>query len=388
MNGPKVPPKSARRWYSITAGPAAAEAEILIYDIILDPVTSELFGLGISAKSFAEELKALGELTALTLRINSPGGDVFEGQAIYSILAAHRARKTVYVDGIAASIASVIAMAGDEVIMPENAMMMIHESAGGVWGSADEMRGMAAALDKINTSIVNVYARKTGRPADELATLMHEETWMTAADAKELGFADRVAEPVKAAARFDLSQFKKPPAALRTAAEMAPLAAAPMPTPPPIPTANKEDRTMTPEEEKAITDAAAKTAMDAERARVSGIMAGMQPGQEELARTLVDAGVTVAEANSRFLADMKTRKAGHLAALESAAPASAGGGAEPATAATFAGLSGEALWKKEWETNRNDVSNEFLSEGDFLAFRRAESQGRVRIHAPAGAWKN
>lgn len=384
MNRLPTQPKAARPWYTITAGPRAAEAEVLIYDIIVDPVTSELFGLGISAKSFAAELKALGDIKGITLRINSPGGNVFEGQAIYSILATHKARKTVYIDGIAASIASVIAMVGDEVIMPENAMMMIHDPSSGAWGTADDMRGLADALDKIKTSILNVYMRKTGRAADELGRLMSEETWMTAADAQALGFADRVAEPVAATATFDLSalQFKHPPAALVAAASQRPA------TPPPIATDNKEGSPMTPEEEKAKKDAEIKAATDAERARVSGIMAGMQPGQEELARTLVDAGVTVDEANTRFLADLKGRKAGHLAVLETEAPASAGGGAEPLTPSSFTGLEGEPLYEKEWETNRNSIQSEFLNKGDYLAFTRASHAGRVKIYTPADSRKN
>lgn len=383
MNGPTIPPKAARPWYTITAK-GASEAEILIYDIIVDPVTSELWGLGISAKSFAAELKALGELTALTIRLNSPGGDVFEGQAIYSILSAHKARKTVYVDGIAASIVSIIAMVGDEVIMPENAMMMIHDPSGGVWGTGDDMRRMADAMDKIKTSLLNVYARKTGKSHDELAKLMSEETWMTAADALALGFADRLAEPVKAAAQFDLSQFKKAPTALQVQAS------APPPPPPPSQPVTKEDRSMEKtqaqiDEEKRTAEQAAR---DAERTRASGIMAGMQPGQEELARSMVESGLSVAEANTRFLADLKGRKAGHLATLETEAPPSAGGGAEPPTAASFAGLEGDALAEKEWELNRNDIRAEFLRKGDYLAFKRADAQGRVKIYAPTGAWKN
>ena len=207
-----------RPWYRITAK-AIGEAEILIYDEIADPFFSEFLGIGISAKSFAKELKDLGEVKALDIRINSPGGDVFQGQAIYSLLKAQKARKTVYVDGLAASIASVIAMAGDEIVIPENAMLMIHNPSGSVLGTAGDMRKMAEDLDKVAESISAVYVRKTGQDEAMIKKLMDEETWMTGAEAVELGFADRQMEAVQMAAKFDLSQFRNVPAGLQPAAK-------------------------------------------------------------------------------------------------------------------------------------------------------------------------
>ena len=121
------------------------------------------------------------------------------------------ARKTVWIDGIAASIASVVAMAGDEIFMPENAMMMIHDPAGIVVGTAPDMRAMADALDRIKGGLVAAYRDRTGKPDDEVERLMTAETWMTAAEAVAGGFADRVDKPAAISARFDLSRFRNAP---------------------------------------------------------------------------------------------------------------------------------------------------------------------------------
>jgi ATP-dependent protease ClpP protease subunit len=147
----------------------------------------------------------------LTVRINSPGGSVFDGVAIYNALKRHEARVTVWIDGIAASIASMIAMAGDEVVMPENAMLMLHDPSGLVLGTAADMRGMAEALDKMKAGMVAAYRDKSGRDDAEIEALMAAETWLSAQEAVELGLADRVEQPVRMAARFDLSRFRNPP---------------------------------------------------------------------------------------------------------------------------------------------------------------------------------
>lgn len=192
-----------KSWYDIRNA-ADGVAEILIYD--------EIGAFGITAKQFADDLKAVGKPNTITLRINSPGGSVFDGIAIHNSLKRLSARKTVWIDGIAASIASVIAMAGDEVVMPENAMMMIHDPAGVVAGTAPEMRAMADALDRIKGGLVTAYRDRTGKADDEVEQLMAAETWMTATEAVSAGFADRVDKPIRATAHFDLSRFRNAPA--------------------------------------------------------------------------------------------------------------------------------------------------------------------------------
>ena len=128
----------------------------------------------------------------LSIYINSGGGEVFAGQAIYTMLKRYAGRKTVYVDGIAASIASVIAMAGDRVIMPENAMMMIHKAWTLAIGNADDLAKMAAEMTKLDGVIAGVYAAKTGRDAGDILGAMAEETWFTATEALEYGLCDEI----------------------------------------------------------------------------------------------------------------------------------------------------------------------------------------------------
>ena len=191
-----------RRWYEFRAR-ARDPAEIVIYD--------EIGAFGIPAKAFLDELKGLGPVAELTLRINSPGGSVFDGVAIYNALKRHQARVTVWIDGIAASIASMIAMAGDEVVMPENAMLVLHDPSGLVMGTAHDMRATADALDKMAAAMVAAYRDKSGADHAAIEALMAAETWLSVEEAVELGFADRVEAPVRMAAHFNLSHFRNAP---------------------------------------------------------------------------------------------------------------------------------------------------------------------------------
>jgi ATP-dependent Clp protease, protease subunit len=198
-----------RSWYSIRA--RAEGAEVSIYD--------EIGAYGVSAKGFLAELGGLPDDGPLTLRLNSPGGSVFDAVAIYNALKRHAGPVTVWIDGVAASAASYVAMAGDEVVMPENAFLMIHDPSGFAMGTADDMRAMAEALDKIKGSLVAGYVAKSGGAEVDIAALMGRETWLDAAEAVELGFADRLAEPVRIAARFDVGRFRNAPPALVEAVE-------------------------------------------------------------------------------------------------------------------------------------------------------------------------
>lgn len=190
-----------KSWYTIRA--RASGTEVLIYD--------EIGAYGVSAKGFLAELGALPDDAAIDLRLNSPGGSVFDAVAIYNALQRHAGTITVWIDGIAASAASYIAMAGEEIVMPENAFLMIHDPSGLVMGTAEDMRATAAALDKVKGSLIQGYAAKSGKPDDEIATLMAAETWLDAKDALDLGLIDRIAEPVKLAASFDVARFRNAP---------------------------------------------------------------------------------------------------------------------------------------------------------------------------------
>lgn len=149
-----------------------------------------------SAQKFREELSAHPNATQINIYINSYGGSVFEGTAIHNQLKRHPAHKTVYVDGFACSIASVIAMAGDEVVMPRNALMMIHNMWMGVSGNAAELRKAADDLDTINAASRQAYLIKSGGKLDEekLVELMDAESWLTAEQCMEYGLADRYAD--------------------------------------------------------------------------------------------------------------------------------------------------------------------------------------------------
>lgn len=195
--------------YSIKA--KGSEAEIYLYGDVGD----SWFG-GVTAKQFADDLKAAGKVDTIHLHINSPGGDVFDGLSIYRLLVDHKARVIVHIDGLAASIASVIAMAGDEIHMSESGFLMIHNAWGIAFGNAAEMRTMADLLDKTTASIRDVYVARTGKPTDAVKKWMDEETWFTAGEALDAGFVTEIADNMKLAARIDPAKhkFKHAPSAL------------------------------------------------------------------------------------------------------------------------------------------------------------------------------
>lgn len=196
--------------YSIKAKGTTA-GEIYIYE----DVGEGWFG-GVTAKQFATDLKALGPVQTLDVRINSGGGDVFDGLAIYRQLVDHPARVVSHIDGFAASIASVIAMAGDEIRISEAGFVMIHDAWGLAVGSAADMRQMADLLDTTSGSITDVYVARTRAQRPDVRQWMEAETWFTGAEAVEHGFADSVEENLKVAAKFDPAKhkFRHAPAAL------------------------------------------------------------------------------------------------------------------------------------------------------------------------------
>ncbi|WP_208625399.1 ClpP-like prohead protease/major capsid protein fusion protein [Salinicola salarius] len=196
-------------WYMIRAV-AQGVAEIAIYD--------EIGAWGVTAKQFSQDLKAMGEVQTINLHIHSPGGDVFEGMAIYNLLANHPATINVYIDGLAASMASVIAMVGNTVYIPENAMIMIHKPWGIQGGNSDDMRRYAELLDKVETTLLTAYTKKTGKTEDEIRSWLAAETWLSGPEAVEHGFADQLVEPLAMAASLKskrLQEFEHMPDALK-----------------------------------------------------------------------------------------------------------------------------------------------------------------------------
>lgn len=172
-------------------------AELLIYGEISDML---LWGDEVVPKDIDNELKAMGDVSEIIVRINSPGGDVFAGVAIHAMLSRHKAKKTVYVDGIAASIASVIAMAGDEIIMANGSMFMVHNPMSIVFGNSNEFRSMADRLDTVRDAFMSIYTEKTGMTDKEIISLLDAETWMTADEAISMGFATKLEQGNKIAA--------------------------------------------------------------------------------------------------------------------------------------------------------------------------------------------
>ena len=183
---PKTP--ADRRCWSVKAA-AKGVGEVYIYG---DIVSEKWFDSDVTAAGFAADLKELGDVGRLDIYVNSYGGSVFQGQAIYSILRRHEAEKHVYIDGIAASIASVVAMAGDTVHAPSNAMLMVHNPWSIVLGNAEDMRKEAEALDRIREAMIAAYMRKLDGKTEQvkLVELLDAETWLTAAEATEYGFVD------------------------------------------------------------------------------------------------------------------------------------------------------------------------------------------------------
>lgn len=180
--------------------------EIEVYD--------EIGFWGVNAKDFRAKLKGAGDVV---LKINSPGGSVFEGVAIYNDLKAHKGNVRVEITGIAASIASIIAMAGDEIAIAENAMMMIHNAWTVAIGNAEELQAQADVLSKIDGQLALTYAAQKGTPGIRaIKQMMADETWMTGKEAKESGFVTEIlkASDKSTQAKFDLSVFANTPASL------------------------------------------------------------------------------------------------------------------------------------------------------------------------------
>jgi ATP-dependent protease ClpP protease subunit len=205
--GLRAQTRDDRPWYQFR-NLASDEAELFLYD--------EIGGWGTLAEDFIAELDAI-TTPKLRVRVSSPGGSVFEGVAVANALRAHAAEVTVQVDGIAASIASVIAMAADRVVMQPQAMLMLHEASGLCMGNAQDMQDMAALLDKISGNIADAYSEKAGGTRDEWRQVMVKETWYTAEEAVDAGLADELlparkqqAEPDEAEPQlraFDLTAY-------------------------------------------------------------------------------------------------------------------------------------------------------------------------------------
>lgn len=187
-------------WYAIeTKGDTT---EIRIYDIIGWPF--------VDADTFVSDLSNI-DSPNITVGINSPGGDVFDGTAIYNALKNHPAKITTRIDGIAASMASIIALAGDEIQIADNAYFMIHNPWSIAAGDYRDFKKESELLDKIGSTLALTYSNRTGISIDDVKALMDDETWIVGSELVEKGFADTVIEGKTAKASFDLGMYSNAP---------------------------------------------------------------------------------------------------------------------------------------------------------------------------------
>jgi HK97 family phage major capsid protein len=197
----------------------ADECEILLYD----QIGMSMWGDGITAKQVKAAMDGAGKVSRIVLRVNSPGGDVFEGSAIYDLIKQSETPVDVVVDGICASAAFTIMCAARRIEVGEAAMLMLHNSRGGAFGEADDMRHTAEILDKINVQMAEIYAKRCGKSVEDVRAMMDAETWLTPAEAVEHGFADAICEPperdedmaAKMVAALDINKFRNAPESLR-----------------------------------------------------------------------------------------------------------------------------------------------------------------------------
>lgn len=195
-------PLDRPEWYKIEAS-ANDQAEILVYDVIGWPYND--------AGDLVRYVNSLGDKDIL-VRLNTPGGDVFDGMAIFNSLANHKGKVTIRIEALAASMGSVLAMAGKEIQAYSNTMMMIHDPWTYMAGNQYELREMADLLEKISGQMLDVYAGRSRVGKREMKEIMKAETWYTAKEAKEKGFIDTILETGKAAkAQFDLTMYTNAP---------------------------------------------------------------------------------------------------------------------------------------------------------------------------------
>lgn len=193
-------PLDKPEWFKVIAASEDTTAEILLFDYIGWPYNDP-----------RDFIQALADMGDVTIRINSPGGDVFDGAVIYNSLTSHKGTITTRIEGLAASMASVIAMAGKKVQAYDNTMFMIHNSSTFAWGNQYELRDTADLLEKVDTTITDAYQKKTKKGKKEISEMMKATTWMTAKEAKDHGFVDEIVTGKSVKADFNLSIFANLP---------------------------------------------------------------------------------------------------------------------------------------------------------------------------------
>lgn len=312
--------------YQIQIEAKGDTADVLVYD----QIGSSFFSEGLTAKAFADSLRGLGKgIKTINVRINSPGGSVFDGTAIYNTLRNHGAKVVTHIEGGALSIASLIAMAGDERRMASNGYLMIHDPISGARGSADDLRKTAEMLDKVKATMVSTYAERSGRDAESIAEMMGKETWLTAAEAKELGFVDAIAGEAKVVAMFDPQMFANVPAELLSISNL------------------KEPAMSTPAEPKPAT--------------LKELKAACLGADNDFLVAQMDAEATVAAAQTAWMAEQSKRLAqarADLEAAKNAPPASAVAGVDPLPAGGAPSATAGDFWGAVSEFQKEGLSRQ------------------------------
>lgn len=207
--------RASARKFEVVAQADSGDVEIFLYDHIVSSEEEAEWWGGIAPESFVRAIYGLDKSATIHLRVNCPGGSVFAARAMEQALRDHKGKVVVHIDGLAASAATFIAMAGDEVVMAKGALFMIHKAWTGMWGNAEDLRKEADLLDKIDGTLADTYADKTGKSVEEIGAWMAAETWFTAQEALDAGFADSIAESdAKAkAGAWNLSAYENAPSA-------------------------------------------------------------------------------------------------------------------------------------------------------------------------------
>lgn len=203
--------KASARKFEVVAKADSTDVEIFLYDHIVSSEDEAEWWGGVAPESFVKAVYGVDKDAKIHLRINSPGGSVFAARAMEQALRDHKGGVIVHIDGLAASAATFIAMAGEEVIMAKGAMFMIHKAWAGMWGNANDLRKEADLLDKIDGTLAQTYADKTGKDLALVANWMADETWFTASEALEHGFATSIADADAKASAWNLSAYAKAP---------------------------------------------------------------------------------------------------------------------------------------------------------------------------------
>lgn len=205
--------KASARKFEVVAKADSADVEIFLYDHIVSSEEEAEWWGGVAPESFVKAVYAVDKGATIHLRVNSPGGSVFAARAMEQALRDHKGKVIVHIDGLAASAATFIAMAGDEVVMAKGALFMIHKAWTGMWGNSEDLRKEADLLDKIDGTLADTYAEKTGKDVAEISGWMAAETWFTAQEALDAGFADSIAESEAKAGAWNLSAYSNAPRA-------------------------------------------------------------------------------------------------------------------------------------------------------------------------------